>query len=361
MFGPRIAFSLLTIVLSAGIVLSQINPKGSKTFTQDEIESLKKKVEQFLSIDESNPITSNPHIYYNIAVEVLPHDVLLDLTERVVKQGISVNTYENLSKFHQNKSKSSIEHQQKLEFGRLYSQYAWILWKKGQKKNAFDTITKATSYISSLVPDDCLRLGIIEYGNGKKEQGWNHITEALMSDTIVEEQDPGYQRAIHEIVKYKIGNEKDPTTFIAEYRRQNAQMIPNLPLVTLENTPIDTHQFRGQIMFVNFFSPACSSCQQEIPSIRSLYKKFSPRNDVVFIFILNRPDVKQEAIALFEESRIDKPIIAILQNNSVWDFISVEPSIWITDKTGKMVFRHGGYKQDDELIYQQKLSRLIQE
>jgi hypothetical protein len=82
---------------------------------------------------------------------------------------------------------------------------------------------------------------------------------------------------------------------------------------------------------------------------------------VVFVFILNQPNLKQEAIALFEKSSIDKPVIAVLENGSVWDLISSEPSIWITDKAGKIVFKHSGYKEGDELIYQQKFLRLIQD
>jgi thiol-disulfide isomerase/thioredoxin len=235
------------------------------------------------------------------------------------------------------------------------------LWKKGQLKNAFETVHKARNYLSSPTPDDCLRLGIIEYGNGKKEQGWNHITEALMKDTIIEEQETGYRVAIDQIVKDKFGKEKDSTTFIAEYRRRHVKKIPNLSLRTLENSPIDIRRFNGRVMFINFFSPACGSCKQEIPNVRNLYERFLPEDNVVFIFILNRSDLKQEAIAMFEKSSIRKPIIAVLEKGSVWDLISAEPSIWIMDKSGTVMFRHSGYKQGDELIYEKMLQRLMKD
>jgi thiol-disulfide isomerase/thioredoxin len=136
-------------------------------------------------------------------------------------------------------------------------------------------------------------------------------------------------------------------------------MIPNLSLSTLKNEKINTHQHAGQVIFVNFFSPSCGSCQQEIPSLKNLYKKLSPEKNLVFIFILNRPDLKQQAIDLLEKSGIEKPTIAVLENGIVWDYIAAEPSIWITDKSGKVIFIHSGYKQGDELIYQKKLSKLI--
>ncbi len=370
---PWIASLLIIMVFLASIELSQIkkygfigtvcavDSKDSQQSNSDEIEMLSKKVEQFLSLDDSNPTTYNSHIYFNIVTEIIPYDVLLDLAEKVVKKGIEVNTLENLLKTYPGMSEKGIKHQQKLEFGRLYCQYAWILWKKNQLENAFSTITKAMSYISSPAPNDYIRLGIIEYDNSKKQQGWDHITKALITDTIIEDHEPEYRKAIYKIIKDKYGTEQDPIAFIAEYRSQNAQMLPSLSLQTLENTKIQTRQYKGHVIFINFFSPTCGSCQQEIPGIKSLYEQFSPRKDVVFIFILNRPDLKQESISLFEKSGIQKPIIAVLQNGSAWDLISAEPSVWIKDKAGKVTFRHCGYKQGDEMIYQQKLSRLIQD
>lgn len=366
-----IAFFLLAVVSFTIIVLSQTEEcepdstvcatDSKEVTTSDEIERLKSRVEQFLSLDDSNPITRNSHIYFNIVTEILPYDALLGLAAEVVKKGIEVNTVDHLHKTYPDMSKLEIVHQQKLEFGRLYSQYAWILYKKNQLENAFDNIKKAMSYISSPTPDDYLRLGIIEYDNGKKQQGWDHITKALITDTIVEVEDPGYRKAIDKVIKDKFGAEQDPATFIAEYRRQNTQMFPNLTLMTLENAKIETRQYDGQVIFVNFFRPTCGSCQQEIPSLKNLYERFSTINDVVFIFILNWPNLKQEAIDLFEKSGINKPVIAVLENVSAWDLISAEPSIWITDKAGKIAFRHTGYKQGDELIYERKLSRLIQD
>ena len=366
-----IAFVILLIISFACIAIAKNDKFKSKDATSvvnsniDESSSpvdtkiLREKVEQFLSLDDSNPITINSHIYFNISNEILPYDTLLDLSERIVMKGINVNTIKNLAKSYPNMSKSEIDHQQKLEYGRLYNQYAWILWKKSQLASAHETIQKAVSYISLMTGDDYLRLGIIEYENGEKESGWNHIIKALISDTMVEERNPDYRKALDKIIKDKFGKNKDSAAFIDNYRKQNAQMIPKIDLITLDSTKINTHLYKGKVTFVNFFSPSCSSCRQEIPSLKNLYKEFSQKEEIVFLFILNRPELKQEAIDMFKNSGIDKPVIAVVEKGLVWDFISAEPSIWITDKEGRIIVNHSGYKQGDELIYEKKLSNLI--
>ena len=359
-----IAFALLLIIsfaCDATAKSEKSQPQETTSTVNQTVDTkiLREKVEQFLSLDESNPATLNSHIYFNISTDILPYDALLDLTERVVLRGINVNTIENLGKSYPDMSKSAIEHQQKLEYGRLYSQYAWILLKKNQLESAHETIQKAVGYISFMTGEDYLRLGIIEYENGEKEPGWNHITKALISDTIVEEKNPDYRKVLDKIIKDKFGKDKDFAAFIDDYRKQNARMIPKIDLITLENSKINTHLYKGRVVFVNFFSPTCGSCRQEIPSLKNLYKKFSRKEDMVFLFILNRPELKQEAIEIFEDSGIDKPVIAVLENGSVWDFIPAEPSIWITDKKARIIVNHSGYKQGDELIYEKKLSSLI--
>lgn len=367
---PCIALLILMVVCFSNAAISKNEQQESdSTFhTADpnadkppvNTKKIREKIEQFLSLDDSNPAAGNSHIYYNIAAEILSHDELLDLAEKVIKKGIEVNTIKNLRKTYPDMPETGIKHQQKLEFGRLYSQHAWLLWKKSRPENALSEIKKAMSYISSPTSNDYIRLGIIEYENGKKQQGWNHITKALVMDTIIEQQNPEYRKALYKIIEDKHSKEKEPAVFINEHRNQNAQMLPGLSLLTLNNIEIKLNRFNGQVIFINFFNPACSSCQQEIPSIKNLYKKLSSEKDVVFIFILNRPELKQQAIDLFEKSGIDKPTIAVLENGSVWDYIVAEPSIWVTDKSGKVIFRHSGYKQGDELIYQKKLSQLMQ-
>jgi thiol-disulfide isomerase/thioredoxin len=352
-FCLLLVFSFVNIALSQGAEETPENTADTKI--------IREKIEQFLSLDSSSPAASNSHIYLNIYSEIINNEALLDLAEQVIKKGINVNTIDNLRKSYPDMSRSGIEDQQKLEYGRLYSRYAWIHLQKGRLDNAHDAIKKAMSYFSLVTPEDYLILGVIEYENGEKQQGWTHIIEALVSDTIIEQQNPGYLKAISKIIKDKFGTDKEPDTIIDDIRKQNAETIPDFTLITLDNEKVTKDQYKGKVTFIIFFSPGCTSCRQEIPSFKNLFGELSQDKNLAFIFILNRPELKREAIDLFGKSGIDKPTIAILEEDSVWDYISAEPSNWIADKDGKIIMKHSGYKQGDELIYQRELSKLIQD
>ena len=70
----------------------------------------------------------NPHTYFNWSRSI--HHQSLALAEWCVKKGIRANTIENIRATNPGMSESSAKHRQAMEFGWLYGQHAWILWKK---------------------------------------------------------------------------------------------------------------------------------------------------------------------------------------------------------------------------------------
>ena len=305
--------------------------------------------------------TINPHTYFNMACNV--QDISLGFAERLIERGIEVNTVENLRQLNPDRSAVGIAHQQKLEFGWLYSQYAWVLWQGKRFEQAFDAATRAMEFKSqSYKPDaaDVLRLGIIAFDVGKKQAGWGHLCRAFLMDTEIEHREAEYEASISRIVKDRFGVDRDPADFIADYRSRHAVLAPDLSLVTLENASFRLEMLRGRVLFVQFFSPACGSCREEISNLVSLYQAFSSREDVAFLFILNQPRLKQEALDLFERYSIKEPIVVVLADGSAYDLISAEPSTWIVDRNGKVVSRVTGYRQGDELHFHKQLAKLVQ-
>ena len=120
-------------------------------------------------------------------------------------------------------------------------------------------------------------------------------------------------------------------------------------------------QLRGRALLLNFFSPACGSCRQEIGKLTALHEAFSPRRDLAFIFVLNRPDLRQEALALLEGSGLHNPSVVVLERGSPYDLIPAEPCVWIADQSGKIVAKYVGYRTGDELMYLEDLAKLIRD
>jgi len=204
-----------------------------------------------------------------------------------------------------------------------------------------------------------LRLGMIEYYNNNKHKGWENILQAVLLDNQIEKQDSAYLTNLNKIILEKTNNQTEVNEFFKDYREQNRDLVPKIEIKTFENQVIKIDQNKGKVLFINFFSPLCGTCQQELPMVNNLYKKYSQRDDILFILINNDKDMEKEAIDLIAKIGFEDVTLGVVENGSSWDYITEEPTIWIVNKHGRIVKKHLGYNKGDEKIYQQEILSLF--
>jgi len=340
---------------------AQINMKEIQSLQQKFTNAVKANdwqvAEQILD-DYLKSENFNSHIAGNIIDQIMLYPQLLSAAEKMVLQSIKGNTIENLRRLSPEMANSQ---NQNLDYSRLYSQYAWILWKKGDFTRAQILMDSSFSFLKAPLKSDAtqlLRYGIIKYDNNDKQNGWNDIKSALLLDTQIENKDPDYFQSIQKIVQDISRKDEDVNKYLANYRKQNIVSLPDISLTTLENEIIELQNLKGKVLFINFFSPICGSCRQEIPNLKKVHDAL--QKEVVFLFILNNPGLKDKAIRLFKDHGYNKPLIATINEKSAWDYILAEPTIWLVDKDGKIAFKHLGYRSGDELIYQKEMRNLLQ-
>jgi len=299
----------------------------------------------------------NSHTAGNIVDQIMLYPQLLSIAEKMVVQSIKENTIENLRQLGPEMANNQ---NQNLDYSRFYSRYAWILWKKGDFNRAQILMDSSLSFLKEpLKPDatQLIRSGIIRYFNHNRQNGWDDIKSALLLDTQIENKDPDYFQSIQKIVKDIYGKDEDVNKFLASYRKQNMGSLPDMSLTTLENEIIELKSLKDKVLFINFFSPICGSCRQEIPNLKKVHDAL--KKEVVFLFILNNPGLKDPAIKLFKDNGYNKPLIATINEKSAWDYILVEPTIWLVDKDGKIAFKHLGYRSGEEFVYQKEMMNLL--
>ena len=317
--------------------------------SEGDLERIRDATEEYLESEDFHS-----HVGLVASELIVPHAELLDLAETVMMESIRENTVPNLARLH---PQMGTARHQKVEFGRLYSLYAWILWKRGQPQNALAMMEQAMVYIEETggpTTEDLLRLGIAEYGNGRK-RGWEHVGRALRMDSLVERRDPGYETAIAQIVRDMHGEEEDPRAFVAEYRHRYADKVPDTGFVAPSGEHIRLDHLEGNVLFVNFFSPMCGSCRQEIPSLKGMYDALRSEDDLTFLFVLNQPNLAQDARTMLQEAGLSDPTILTVENGSAYDLISAEPTVWVVGRSGRIVAKYTGYRTGDEVAYREAL------
>lgn len=285
----------------------------------------------------------NPHLFFNIS-NILISGNNLSLAELFTKKGIEINTIENLRKVHGNKSQKRLKHQMKLEYGNLYSQAAWINYKKQELNDAENFIQKAIEYKdSSIQPDplDWIRFGIINYAIGNKDIGWKKILDALIENTDIENTDPSLKLAINNIFKERSNLYLSLEKYLEKVRYENAEVIPNLSITVSDTLNKSLHDLIAEVFVVTFFSPTCGSCRQELTNINKVFKNRSTR----LIFILNQPQRIEQAYELLKDLNYKNKTLAALNHINTYDIITAEPTTWIISRQGKVIYKHVAYQQ----------------
>jgi peroxiredoxin len=135
---------------------------------------------------------------------------------------------------------------------------------------------------------------------------------------------------------------------------------PGFTLTALSGQQGALSQYKGQVVMVNFWATWCGPCQQEMPLLDQMYKKYKPAG-----FTLIGVNVDKEAPAV-KELLARKPVsfpVLLDPANQVSKSYHVDemPSSVIIDRKGEIRYIHRGYRPGDENEYQDRIRQLIRE
>ena len=81
---------------------------------------------------------------------------------------------------------------------------------------------------------------------------------------------------------------------------------PHFTLLTPDGKKIALKDFRGKLVFLNFWASWCVPCREEMPAMERLYQEFKDKNFVVLA--VNVKDRRQDAQAFVKELKLTYPI-----------------------------------------------------
>ena len=122
------------------------------------------------------------------------------------------------------------------------------------------------------------------------------------------------------------------------------QMAPNFSLEDLSGKKANLKQYRGKVVFLNFWATWCGPCKEEMPSMEALYQKFKERG-FVFLTISVDYEEKKKVKEFIDKHHYTFPVL-IDSKCVTLDLYGVKgiPTTLLIDKKGRMVGRAIGPK-----------------
>ncbi|MCK5399601.1 TlpA family protein disulfide reductase [bacterium] len=97
--------------------------------------------------------------------------------------------------------------------------------------------------------------------------------------------------------------------------------------------------FRGKVVFLNFWTTWCRPCRKEMPSIQSLYDEFKDKN---VEFLCMTYEDRETIMKFWNEKDYTFPIYSYEVNTPELFKTKGIPATFIIDRNGKIILKHVG-------------------
>ncbi|MFQ6070696.1 MAG: TlpA disulfide reductase family protein [Candidatus Aminicenantales bacterium] len=124
---------------------------------------------------------------------------------------------------------------------------------------------------------------------------------------------------------------------------------PDFSLQDLEGKTISLSDYRGKVVFLNFWATWCAPCKAEIPGLVEMYEKYREKGMEIIGVSVDRLGAKP-LISFAQEYRINYPVIIATQR-LVDDYRPGRfiPVTVIIDKEGKIRKKHIGFMSKETI------------
>lgn len=129
-------------------------------------------------------------------------------------------------------------------------------------------------------------------------------------------------------------------------------------LKDLDGKTVALSDFRGKVVFIDFFATWCPPCRQSIPAVESLYNKYKDNPNVVFLGI-NVGEDEQKVKDFVKESGITYKVLLGDKNVMASYKIRSIPSFFVIDARGNISNKHVGYMPGLEAQWDQDIKILL--
>lgn len=137
------------------------------------------------------------------------------------------------------------------------------------------------------------------------------------------------------------------------------EKAPDISLPDLSGKTVRLADFKGKVVFVDFWSTYCASCKYELPEINKLVEK---RNGLVVALVISI-DKKRSHVDDYL-SRLPKfsehfYVLLDTEPKVMPAYNGLMPSSFIIDKDGVVRYVHMGYRENDPQLWEREIEELI--
>ena len=147
---------------------------------------------------------------------------------------------------------------------------------------------------------------------------------------------------------------------IVAYAGQVGTPAPDFSLMDLKGNAVTLKQFKGKVVFLDFWAPWCDPCREEIPALDALYKKY--RNDGLEVIGIDIDDSEKLAAEFLQKIPVAFTILIDKRGISrrAYNFRML-PTAFIIGRDGVIRNVHMGFGKEFLQMYETEIAELLKQ
>ena len=136
---------------------------------------------------------------------------------------------------------------------------------------------------------------------------------------------------------------------------KNPQPMPAFLVSDIDGKPVSTAEWKGKVVFINFWATWCPPCRAEIPILIDLAARYKDRVQIVGVSVDDGPE---EVKAFVKDTGINYPVVmASREIVAEYGGVSALPTLFVVDPNGNVVQKHEGLYSRD--LYETEIRLLL--
>lgn len=139
------------------------------------------------------------------------------------------------------------------------------------------------------------------------------------------------------------------------------EKAPSFTLPGVDDKPVSLSDYKGKVVFVNFWASWCGPCKQELPEINAFIDKYKDADAVVLAVNIDKK--KSHAVDFLSNlPKISKKLIPVLDTDAKVIPLygaAAMPTSFILDKQGVVRYIHFGYNDKDPAKWADEINMLL--
>lgn len=137
-----------------------------------------------------------------------------------------------------------------------------------------------------------------------------------------------------------------------------AEVSYDFTLQDLEGKPISLSDYKGKVVFIDFWATWCPPCRLSIPYVEKLYEQYKDNEDFVVLGI-NLEESKEDITKFMKKQKMNYPILLsdkkVISNYKITSI----PRFFLIDRNGEIYNKYVGFAPGVEELWQKDIEKLL--